>query len=126
MEKHEAEQLCQDHMYRYVLVHTVDQIQVDGIVESVDENNLYLAEPACEDQSMESRQPGHWFGYPGGFGYGYGWHGYPGYGYGWHGYPWYGYGYGYPGYGWYPRNRFRRRVLPLGSLAGLTLLPYFI
>ncbi|CAM3437645.1 hypothetical protein [Marinicrinis lubricantis] len=74
-------------------------------------------------------QPGQYGGFPGG----YGGYGYPG-GYGPTGYgttgqtryPFgFGFGYGYPfgfGYPWY----FRRFGYPLGGIAGLSLLPFFI
>lgn len=114
--------ICKNHLYRYVLVQTADQQSYDGIVENVDETNLYLAVPEGEalerDLSNDERLLG-----GGGFGPG------PGYG-GGYGYPGIGIpGYGYPGYGYpyypRPRRRFRRLVLPLAALTALTLLPYY-
>ncbi|HEY0827434.1 MAG TPA: hypothetical protein VGE40_05030 [Bacilli bacterium] len=100
-------------MHRYVMVQMKDGSHYDGIVENVDDENLYLAVPVGEAESMEARQ-------------------YPGYGYGGYGVPLYGYtqpglyGYQLPGYGHgFPRRRFRRSILPLAALLALTLLPYY-
>jgi hypothetical protein len=131
--------LCKNHMYRYVLLHTNDGKSYDGIIEHVDEKNVYLAVPLTatdignrsdddlieqdddefsrnEDQN-EQRQFLGGYGIPGG---------YPGYGYPGYGYPGYGYpGYGHPGYVRPRRRRFQRQILPLAALTGLALLPYF-
>jgi hypothetical protein len=115
MEKHQAQALCREHMHRYVLVQTHDGQQFDGIVENVDDDNLYLAVPNWGTQTSDSRLTPFGFGYPG-YGYGYG---YP-YGYG-YGFPGYGFGFGYPFYG----RRFRRFGFPLASLAALSLLPFY-
>lgn len=100
-------------MYRYVLVQTSDNQYYDGIVESVDDNHLYLAVPVGGEMEREESNDERVFG---GVGYG------PGFGYPGYGYP----GYGFPGYGYYrPRRRFQRLVLPLTALAALSLLPYY-
>ncbi|WNF37553.1 hypothetical protein RJD24_03570 [Bacillaceae bacterium IKA-2] len=115
-------EICKNHLHRYVLVQTVDQQSYDGIVENVDETNLYLAVPEGEalerDHSNEERLLGG-VGFGPGLGYGGGF-GYPGIGPPGYGYP----GYGYPYYP-RPRRRFRRLVLPLAALTALTLLPYY-
>lgn len=131
--------LCKNHMYRYVLLHTNDGKSYDGIIEHVDEKNVYLAVPLTAtdmDRSDEDlneqdddgfsrnkdendqRQFLGGYGIPGG---------YPGYVYPGYGYPGYGFpGYVYPGYGIRPRRRrFQRQILPLAALTGLALLPYF-
>lgn len=46
MHKEEAIQLCKKHINRYVLIHTADGMAYDGIVENVDDENVYLAVPA--------------------------------------------------------------------------------
>ena len=106
MEKDKAYQLCRDHLHRYVLISLSDGSKVDGIVEGVDNENLYLALPGehMASQPREYRQPF----FPG-YGYGYG----------------FGYPYPYPYYPYYPRRRFRRGIFPLISLLGLSLLPYY-
>jgi uncharacterized membrane protein len=131
--------MCKHHMHRYVLVQTNDGRNYDGIVEHVDDHNVYLAIPIgrmdagfreeenrgeqlegnSERSNNESDQRinGWYGGYPG---YGYGGYGYPGYGYG---RP--GFGYGYPGYGYGRRGRFQRLILPLAALTALSILPYY-
>ncbi|HZG55854.1 hypothetical protein [Paenibacillus sp.] len=117
MHKHEAIEICKQHIHKYVLIHTTDGMQYDGIVESLDDEYVYLAVPvgAAELAPPQARA------LPGYYGYG----GYPGYAYGpgvaGYGYP--GYGYGYPAYGY--GGRFRRLALPLAALAAISLLPYF-
>jgi len=106
MNKTEAHELCKRHTHRYVRVQTVDGYEVDGFVEHVDGEYLFLAVPGCEQETMMGDRA---------FGYGYPL-GYPGYGH--MGYPGYGYGYG-------RRFRFGRRVFPLAGLLGLALLPYY-
>lgn len=106
MHKDEAFTWCTTHMYRYVMVQTNDGMTYDGIIESVDNDNVYLAVPVGE---AEARQPVY---------------GTPGYGYGGYGYGYPGYYPGYPGY-YVPRRRFRRTVLPLATLLALSLLPYY-
>jgi len=118
--------VCKNHMHRYVMVQTADQQSFDGIVENVDETNLYLAVPTAEamqrDEGSEERLIGGvGLGYGAGFGY-------PGYGFPGYGFPGYGFpGYGYPGYGYpfRPRRRFQRLVLPLAAITALSLLPYY-
>jgi hypothetical protein len=115
MHKQEAIDLCKQHIHKYVLIHTKDGMQYDGIVESLDGDYVYLAVPAgaAELVSPQARTLPGYYGY-GGYPYG------GGYGYG-YGYP--GYGYGYPGYGY--GGRFRRLALPLAALTAISLLPYF-
>jgi len=117
MHKHEASELCKQHMNKYVLIHTTDGMQYDGIIESIDEEYVYLAVPVGTSELMPPQTrallPGY-YGY-GAAPYYYG-YGYPAY------YPGY-YGYGYPGYGY--GGRFRRLALPLAALAAISLLPYF-
>jgi hypothetical protein len=123
MDQNEAYSLCQQHMYRYVIVQMSDGSSHDGIVVSVDEQHLHLAVPMGDADGEQTRAFVS-FGYPGYGGFG-GYGGYPYGGFHGYGYPGYGYpGYGYPGYG-YPRRRFFRRSLPLGGLLALSLLPYF-
>jgi hypothetical protein len=103
MMREEAVTLCMQHQHRYVGVHTADGMFHDGIVEHVDEENLYLAVPiGCEGEDSRAFIGGPFWG----------------------GYPAYGYGYPY-GYGFFPRRRFYRRVLPLAGLLALSLLPYY-
>jgi len=110
MHKHEAKLLCEQHIHKYVLVQTTDGMHFDGIVESLDDDYVYLAVPvgAAELTPPQAR------GLTGLYGYG----GAP-----WYGYPPYGYGYPYPHYGY--GGRFRRLALPLAALAAISLLPYF-
>lgn len=39
--------VCEKHLHRYVMVQTNDGAYHDGIVESVDDENVYLAIPYC-------------------------------------------------------------------------------
>ena len=113
MSNEQQKQLCMAHMHRYVLARTQDGMEIDGIVENVDDENLYLAVPISCDEGMEARQP------IGGYGFGYG---NP---YGVYGYPSYGYPYG-GFYGPFGRpRRFRRQIFPLAALLALSLLPYY-
>lgn len=102
MKNQEAHEICKKHMYRYVSVTLTGGAVYDGIVENVDDDNLYLAVPIGEmdQEQMRAFLP---YGYP---------------------YPHYGYPYPYPGYG-FPRRRFRRQILPLAALLALSLLPYY-
>lgn len=103
---------CKDHMHAYVLAEMQDGTQMDGIITGLDDEYVYFAVPMENERNYtedhgnmkEERQ----FGY-----------GYPGYGYG----PGYGHGFGY-GHG-YPRQRFRRVILPLAALAAISLLPWY-
>jgi small nuclear ribonucleoprotein (snRNP)-like protein len=125
--------MCKHHMHRYVLVQLNDGRDYDGIVEHVDDQNVYLAVPVGrvdtgnrEEENSGDKGVGNnqrnndesdqringWYG------------GYPGFGYG---RP--GYSYGFPGYGYYPgygrRGRFQRLILPLAALTALSILPYY-
>ncbi|SDH68248.1 hypothetical protein SAMN05192534_10959 [Alteribacillus persepolensis] len=86
-EQRNMPELCRRYQYHLVQMEGTDGQIYDGIIEDVDNDNVYLLEPAGDDNDMD-RQP------PYGFGFGYG------------GYPPYGYG--------YPRRfrRFRRRRYP--------------
>ena len=97
LDKEQAYQLCKDHLHRYVMAQFANGSRIDGIVEGIDDDYLYLAMPG--DRLTEGKRA---FGAP--F--------YPGYGY--------GYGYGYP-----YRRRFTRGIFPLVGLLGLALLPYY-
>jgi hypothetical protein len=105
METHEAHALCRQHMHRYVSAQMADGQVFDGIVESMDDDYLYLAVPIGAMETEDSRQllyPG--IGYPGGYPYS----------------PYYS-----PYYSpFYPR-RFNRFALPLFALLALSLLPYY-
>jgi hypothetical protein len=116
--KHEAVDVCKQHMHKYVMIHTTDGMQYDGIVESTDDDYVYLAVPVGATE-LAPPQMRALTGY-GGYG-GYGGYPYGGAGYG-YGYPGYGAG-GYPGYGY--GGRFRRLALPLAALTAISLLPYF-
>lgn len=102
MNHQEVHAICKKHMYRYVSVTMTSGAVYDGIVEDVDDENLYLAVPigGMDHDQMRAFLP---YAYP---------------------YPYYGYPYPYPGYV-YPRRRFARQVLPLAALLALSLLPYY-
>ncbi|MFS1513535.1 hypothetical protein VQL36_13990 [Chengkuizengella sp. SCS-71B] len=125
--------VCCENMHRYVMVEMMDGTTQDGFVEGIDEENLYLACPRCENvmaaedhmmpntmhhshhmmpNTMHHPHEMRQFGY-GGFG-GFG---YPGYGFG---FP--GYGYGFP-YG--RRLGFSRRIFPFGFIRRFGRLPYY-
>lgn len=137
---HQMINLCKSHMHRYVLLQTRDGRNYDGIIEHVDEQNVYLAVPISDmdtgfreedgnvqdkddlvDRNEEEMNQRQFIG-------GYGIPGYPGYGYPGYGFPGYGYpGYVYPRPGFFRprRRRFQRQILPLAALAALSLLPYY-
>lgn len=116
--KHNTKQmydLCKDYMHSYVLVETTDKQYIDGILTGVDEENAYLAVPI--EAMPVSSQNNYNHPYPRSnddsfqnFSYGFGGYGYGGYG---------------PGFGYRPPNRFRRLVLPLAFLAGISLLSWY-
>ncbi|WP_261305722.1 hypothetical protein [Paenibacillus andongensis] len=103
MKYQEAHEICIKHMFRYVSVTMTSGSVYDGIVEGVDDENLYLAVPigGMDQDQMRAFFP---FAYP-----------YPYFG---------GYPYLYPGFG-FPRRRFVRQILPLAGLLALSLLPYY-
>lgn len=112
---------CKRHLYRYVQICTVDGRTMEGFIEHVDRDHVYMLVPMEEevredglDENTENdnrQYPG--YGYPG--------YGYPGYGYPGYGYPGYGYpGYGYPGYGYH--RPLRRLIVPLIFLTALSVL----
>lgn len=110
MDIQQAQSICKKHINRYVEIRMKDGKTYDGIVESVDNENVYLAVPKGDGSRSSNAERQFGFAYPG--------FGYPGF----YGYP--GYGFGYPGYG-FGYGRFARLALPLALLAGLTLLPYY-
>lgn len=72
MEKTEALTLCKKHINRYVLIQMSDGNMFDGIIESVDEQNIYLAVPVG-DMVMQHGAPlmhGHGPGHGHGHGHG--------------------------------------------------------
>lgn len=103
--------LCKKHMHAYVLAEVVDGSKFDGIVTGLDDEYVYFAVPMDDQEELPHVDRG-----PEGDGrpFGYGHHGYGGPGYG-----------GYPGYGYGPRPRFRRLILPLTALAALSVLPWY-
>ncbi|HEY2492551.1 MAG TPA: hypothetical protein VGI33_06540 [Paenibacillus sp.] len=131
MENLDPKKLCCEHIHRYVRVWIVDGRAFDGFVESVDEEQLYLAIPVGhempDNEQIGLENAGHpecSVGHHGNFG------GYPGIqtralAQGYYPYPGAGLGYGYPGYPPYGIRRFNRLVLPLAALTGLSLLPYY-
>ncbi|PYI51787.1 hypothetical protein [Paenibacillus flagellatus] len=102
----DAHSICKEHLYRYVRVQVAEGYTVDGIIEHVDEHNLYLAVPIGPEEGAGYRA--FYPGYYGGF--------YPPY-------PPYYSPYYYSPY-FFPGRRFRRVVLPLASFVALSLLPY--
>lgn len=98
MHKHEAHGLCREHMYRYVWVQVADGSAVDGIVEFVDEDHVYLAVPVRPGNEVNDQR-----GYL----------------------PYSASGF-YPPYfnPYYPGGRFRRAVVPLAALLASSLLPF--
>ncbi|SFP19587.1 hypothetical protein [Salibacterium halotolerans] len=94
-EQHTIEEQCRQYMYHDVVVTFRDGSTADGIIESVDNENMQMlvGETMMENSHAggDSRQFG------GGYGYG-------------------------PQRRRY--RRFRRRRFPLGALAALALLPY--
>ncbi|NBI29355.1 hypothetical protein ERL59_10320 [Chengkuizengella sp. YPA3-1-1] len=117
--------VCYQNMHRYVMVEMMDGTTQDGFVECVDEENLYLACPNCENvmaaeemmmpNNMHHHQPYHHSHHMRQFGYG--GFGFPGYGFG---FP--GYGFGFP-YG--RRLGFFRRRFPFGYIRRFGRLPYY-
>ncbi|MFD1739679.1 hypothetical protein ACFSCX_24655 [Bacillus salitolerans] len=101
---------CKKHKDFYVLLEMNDGQQYDGIVDKVDDENVYMLIPDGDHHQDREFSFG---GYDDDYGYG-------GYGS--------GYGQGYGGYGRrYPRRfrRFRRYRFPLRRLIRAILYPYF-
>jgi len=98
--------LCQDHLKKYVLIETVNGDRIEGVIIDLDDEHVYLVIPD-QTHSQFNQSSFRQFGPP-----------YP------HGGGYYPYGYGY-GYG-YPPGRFalRRLILPLTTIAALSLIPW--
>jgi hypothetical protein len=79
---------CRQHKYCYVVAETMDGRQYDGIIESADNDQVYMLLPAGDGPNDIAANDQRQFGSPFGF---------PGFGFG---------GFGFPGFG-FPR-RFRR------------------
>ena len=154
MHNEQLVQLCHQHINKYVVLQTTDGQQIDGIIESLDQNNVYVIVPMESGMNQapvaampnmmaqeaavganslnmphpQMREEDRAFigGLWGAPGYGVPGYGVPGYGVPGYGYPGYGYpGYGYPGYGYgIPRRRLGRIALPLAALLALTAIPY--
>lgn len=92
---------CKQHMHSYVLVETTDGMKIDGIITGLDEENVYLAVPVNPYQESIEQNPNQFGPYPD---------------------PYYR-----PGsrFGYVPRRRFRRQIIPLALLAALSLLPWY-
>lgn len=95
---------CNSYMNHFVNMQTTDGMQHEGIIEGVDQENMYMLVPDGDtredDEEIDER-----------FGYGYG---------GFWGFPGYGYPYGYPR----RFRRFRRRRFPFFSI-GRFYFPFF-
>ncbi|MDA3128579.1 hypothetical protein ACFPTR_07635 [Aliibacillus thermotolerans] len=118
--------VCKDHIGQYVSLQTVNQEEITGYIEDVDEEHVYMIVPDYGEDMMghyyhsmgNMRRPYGYGGRPGG------WWGNPGYGGPWYGgSPWYGGGY-YGGYYPRPRPGFRRIALPLAALTAIAALPF--
>jgi hypothetical protein len=150
MQKHEAQAFCRENLHRYVMVTTRDEGAVDGFIEHVDDDYLYLAEPmfgeAREPQLMgqypgighPGHDHGHPHGHPGhqhGHGYGHGHmhghfpHGHQGYPYPGYPFPLYpGYlypWYVYPGAGHLPHGQTREPVFGYPGFYPFPPYPFF-
>ncbi|WP_078552608.1 hypothetical protein [Bacillus alkalicellulosilyticus] len=116
--QHDMKSLCQSYMNQSVVIQMTDQKVYQGIIEHVDDENVYLVVQTDGGDMMhhggEYRNDERFYG-PG-FAPGYG--AFPGYGY-----P--GWGYPRPGYWYGPRPGFGRLALPLAGLAAISLLPFF-
>jgi hypothetical protein len=121
MHKRKAYALCHQHLYRYVHIRTSEGRIYDGIIDSVDDDFVYLAVPRSgyrqaaptKSKEQDNRQ------YADPYAYG----SYPGYQPYMYGYP--GYQPAYPPYNPapYPRphRRFRRVAVPLAFITGVAL-----
>lgn len=100
--------LCQQYKHQPVQVQTTDYQVYQGIIEEVDDNNVYLIVPEGANGWMgdNMRQFG-------------------GYGYNPYQYNPYSYSYSYYPYYAYNPYSYRRVILPLAALAAISLLPYF-
>ncbi|WP_096201491.1 hypothetical protein [Bacillus sp. FJAT-45350] len=119
--------MCQQYLHQPVMAQTLDNQTIQGYIEYVDDENVYLMVPE-DTQDYRSADERQFFGpgYGPGFGAGYGGFYGPRPGFGFGGFPGYGYGpYPYP----YPRPRpggFRRLALPLAALGTLAVLPFVL
>jgi small nuclear ribonucleoprotein (snRNP)-like protein len=100
--------VCAQHMNKRVKAELADGKVYEGIIENVDDQNVYLIIEIninfTRNEEVEEEEDRAWgYGYPPYY-YGYG---YPHYGYPYYGYPGYGYG---------------RLILPLAALTALSLL----
>ncbi|WP_258000393.1 hypothetical protein [Bacillus sp. Marseille-P3661] len=100
--QHDLKDFCKKYMHHYVNMQTQDGMQFDGIIDGMDQENVYMLVPDGDEETMDER-----FGVGFGVPYGYG-------------FPW---GYGYGGY---PRRfrRFRRHRFPFYSIGGF-FFPFF-
>ncbi|OEH91677.1 hypothetical protein BFG57_04090 [Bacillus solimangrovi] len=104
-----------EHMLNYVMVELKDGKTIDGIIEEIDGEHVYLLVPAGDEEQAENNA-GNGNGNDRQFGFG------PGFGYGGFG-P--GFGYGFGGYGFPGRFRyFRRRRFPFYGIRRF-YPPYF-
>lgn len=108
MDSDQMKEFCKKYQDYFVLVDMNDGQQYDGIVDRIDDHNIYLLVPSGENDDDRELLFG---GYGDNLGYGYG----------------YGYGGGYGGGYGYPRRfrRFRRYRFPLARILRLLLYPYF-
>lgn len=104
--------LCQQYKHKPVQIQTADQQVFHGIIEEVDDDNVYLIIPEGQSgwMGMAMDQNMRQFGY----------NPYSPYS----SYPFSPYSYSYSYYPYYP-SPFRRVILPLAALAAISLLPYF-
>ncbi|WP_404451729.1 hypothetical protein LG329_15515 [Virgibacillus necropolis] len=96
---HHIHDLCKKHMHAYVLAETSDGRKIDGIITGLDDEYVYFAVPIEQGDNQPFREDRQ-----------------------------FGYGYGYPDYGHYgyrPRRRFNRLILPLAALTALSILPWY-
>jgi hypothetical protein len=110
MMKHEAHQMCMEHMNKFVRIQMHDGALFDGIIEHVDEEHVYIASPVMDEEEGARFMPHPGFG-PG-FGHGFG--------------TGFGPGFGHPFHPFVPFPRFRRFALPLAGLLALSVFPFGI
>ncbi|KGX93007.1 hypothetical protein N781_14140 [Pontibacillus halophilus JSM 076056 = DSM 19796] len=64
--EHDKKDFCKKHMYYFVVIETNDGQTLEGIIDDMDSENVYLLMPVGEDEEGDRQ-----YGY-GGYGYGYG------------------------------------------------------